>query len=138
MKRLHWISLIFIALAFSSCDDQSEKIKASVPGYWAVETAFRDKQETQLLKGVFFQFNPDGTMSTNLPNITAENTGYEVKNNIIIQSGNNPMQYEVIGEPDSTLVLSMVISNTPFELHLKKGVPAATPLPEQDTIEVQE
>lgn len=99
------------------------KIKASVPGYWAVETAFRDKQETQLLKGVFFQFNPDGTMSTNLPNITAENTGYEVKNNIIIQSGNNPMQYEVIGEPDSTLVLSMVISNTPFELHLKKESP---------------
>ncbi|MEZ4893905.1 MAG: hypothetical protein R2778_12935 [Saprospiraceae bacterium] len=44
-------------------------------------------------------------MSTNLPNITAENADMK-KNNIIIQSGNNPMQYEVIGR--TRLNLSLV------------------------------
>lgn len=136
MKRSIWLFIAMFSCLLSSCGTDAEKFKNAVPGYWIVEQAFRDQNETQLLSGVFFQFGDDGKMLTNLPNTAEGMTDFELIGEIITQKAATPIQYNIKGISDTSLVLAMVISNTPFEIHLKKS---SAPLEEPaDTLELPE
>lgn len=124
MKRFFWHILAIFACISISCGSDTEKTRKLIPGYWTMGSAFRDSRETTLLNDVYFQFDSAGTMVTNLPNTAEGSTGFELKDNIIVQKANSPIEYNIVAITDSTLVLALKIRNTPFEFHLKK-----TPLP---------
>lgn len=136
MKRFFWPELAIFSCLLVSCESDTVNIKAMVPGYWVMETAYRDSRETTLLNDVFFQFEAAGTMVTNLPNTAEVPTKFELNDNVIVQKTANPIEYNIIGITDSTLVLALNIRNTPFEFHLKK-TPAPVPLQNETPTEGQ-
>ncbi len=127
MKRFFGLGMAIFSCLIVSCDSDTEKTKAFIPGYWAMESAFRDTRETTLLNDVYFQFEAGGTMVTNLPNTAEAPTVFELKDNIIVQKTDSPIKYNIVSITDSTLVLALNIRNTPFEFHLKKTSPPAPP-----------
>ena len=123
MKPFFWLLTALLPIFCISCENDSLKHKANVTGYWKVDKAFRDKRETMLLADVFFQFGGDGKMFTNLPNTSEDTTGYEMKDGIITQKTPVPIQYNIVDVTDTTLLLTIEMNNTPFEIHLKKTTP---------------
>lgn len=109
-----------------SCTNDAPPSKPILVGYWSMEKALRDSRETNLLDAVFFQFEANGTMFTNLPNTSDAPTEFELNDNIIVQKTADKVQYNILSITDTTLVLAFNRRNTPFEFHLKK---TAAPLP---------
>lgn len=130
MKRSFWLFGAIFSLLFVSCENDIEKNKTYVFGYWSVKKAFRDKRETNLLSEVFFRFEANGKMLTNLPNTSDQPTDFEVQEATIIQKIPSPIQYNIEQISDSSMVLTMTMRNTPFEIHLIKTTP---PLPSELT-----
>jgi hypothetical protein len=67
---------------------------------------------------VFFLFNGDGTMRSNLPYSGNGPAAYTISGDQLVQQGNSPVIYDIIRHTDSTLVLGFDTNNTRFELHL--------------------
>lgn len=112
-----WICVIVIT-ALGSCSSTGAGSPGSVTGYWTITKAYRDKVETRLLADVFFLFNGDGTMRSNLPYSGDALTAYTISGDQLIQQGNSSVSYDIIRHTDSTLVLGFDTNNTRFELHL--------------------
>lgn len=127
MKGSFWLLSAIFSLSLYSCEDDAVKTKANVAGYWSVEKAYRDKRQTSLLGDVFFQFHEDGKMLTNLPNTSEVPTDYEVKGDQLIQKTSPNIVYKIHAISDSTMVLSLEMNNTPFEIHLHKSAGNAAP-----------
>lgn len=128
--------LLYIAsclLFFAACDDDNEKIQASIQGRWELVKGFRNLKETETLEGVYFQFGADGKMVTNLPVGADAPTGYELKKNEIHQNSPQPVVYKIQSVTDSTLVLTMEMRGVQFEMQLQKALPPTEPAP-QDSL----
>jgi hypothetical protein len=128
--------LLYIAsclLFFVACDDDNEKIQASIQGRWELVKGFRNMKETETLQGVFFQFGADGKMVTNLPVGADAPTGYDLKKNEIHQNSPQPVMYKIQSVTDSTLVLTMEMRGVQFEMQLQKSLPPTEP-PPQDSL----
>jgi hypothetical protein len=120
------VAIISSLIFFVSCKTDTPKSYPTVTGYWVVASALRDTRETRLLADVFFLFEPDGKMFTNLPNTAETTTDYEVKEDKIIQQSTPIAVYNILSKSDTTMTLNLEINNTAFEIHLKKTTP---PLP---------
>ena len=119
MIRLLWAFVCTTVLsAFSACNSPGVNSSESLAGYWVVKKAYRDKVETRLLADVFFLFNRDGTMRSNLPHPGNEVSLYTVSGNQIVLEGSSSANYDIVQHTDSTLVLGFDANNTRFELHL--------------------
>lgn len=126
--------LLFSSLFLAACNDKAEQNRAEILGYWTVEKAFRDKRETSLLSGVFFEFKGNGFMTTNLPNAGELPSPFECKSDQIVQQLEPPLVYKIKQLDKATLIVEFEMNNTLFELRLKKNLlPAAG----QDTIPQQ-
>ncbi|MEO0007570.1 MAG: hypothetical protein RJA20_1766 [Bacteroidota bacterium] len=138
MIRLLWAFVCATVLgALGACNSPGVNGPESLTGYWVVKKAYRDKLETLLLADVFFLFNGDGTMRSNLPHPGNEVSPYTVSGNQIVLEGNSSSNYDIVQHTDSTLVLSFDANNTRFELHLALSELPATfgsPEEEPDTI----
>jgi hypothetical protein len=131
MKGSFWpMGAIFSSLfVFVSCNTDAVKSNTNVTGYWTVVSALRDSRETRLLSDVFFQFESDGKMLTNLPNTADTTTYFEVKEDKIIQKSAPAVTYNILSKSDTTMTLRLEINNTPFEIHLKrKNEPLPSPI----------
>lgn len=135
MKRSFWLSVAIFSFTCIACGAPVVKDKSSITGYWSVAKAFRDKRETKLLGDVFFRFDADGKMITNLPNTSEEATDFEIKEDKIIQKTPTPITYSIQELVDSNMVLLLEMNNTPFEIHLKKS--AIPPAPPVDSLEMK-
>jgi hypothetical protein len=129
-------SLLLVAsslLLFTSCDDDKDKTRASILGRWELVAGFRNEKPTETLRGVFFEFNEDGKMTTNLPVGADAPTEYELHKNEILQKSPQPVKYSIKEVTDSTLTLMMEMRGMPFEMQMVKAVPPALPA-QQDSI----
>lgn len=124
MKRSFGVMLFFLSLFLAACNDQAEQNREELLGYWTVEKAFREKRETSLLSGVFFEFKGNGFMTTNLPNAGELPSPFVCKSDQIVQQLEPPLVYKIQQLEDSVLVLVFEMNNTMFELHLRKNLPA--------------
>ena len=129
MKGSFWLFGAIFSFLCVACENDHVPSKDTVTGYWSVGKAFRDKRETRLLAEVFFQFGADGKMFTNLPNTSDNPTDFDLKGMQLTQNAPTPITYQIQDFSDSTLVLSMEMNNTPFEIHLNKTTPPAPPAP---------
>lgn len=120
-------------LLLIACDDDSGKIQASIHGRWELVKGFRNQKETETLQGVFFHFDPDGKMITNLPTGADAPTDYELNKNEIHQKSPQPVVYKIQSVTDSTLVLAMEMRGILFEMQLQKAHPPAETAP-QDSL----
>lgn len=126
MKGSFWLIGAIFSFLCVSCENNAVKNKTKVVGYWSVGKALRDKRETRLLADVFFQFSPDGKMLTNLPNTIDVSTDFTVTDDKIVQNAPTPITYNIQDMTDSTMILSVEMNNTPFEIHLFKSTPPLT------------
>lgn len=136
--RFSALGLLACLLA-AACDDSTEKNRAALLGHWELTRALRNQRETGVLVGIYFDFEPDGKMFTNLP-VAPEPTltDYEVAGEEIIQKFSQPLHYHIQTLNDSVLVLGMEMRSIPFELQLRrveKPVPVLEISPEQDSLE---
>jgi len=119
MIRLLWTFVCATVLGtLGACDSPGVHGPESLNGYWVVKKAYRDKLETRLLADVFFLFNGDGTMRSNLPHPGDEVSPYTISGNQIVLQGTPSANYDIVQHTDSTLVLGFDANNTRFELHL--------------------
>ena len=135
--RLFALFIVGLCL-LAACDDTAEKNRAALAGHWELTKALRNQRETGVLVGIYFDFEGDGKMTTNLPVApeTPVTTDYEVTQKEIIQKLPLPLTYEIQSLDDSTLVLKMEMRSIPFELYLQRAEkPAPLPefIPEQDS-----
>lgn len=138
MKSIHALAITIAIFSFlaSACVDNHAQNKPGITGNWAVFKAFRDKRQTSLLNGVYFQFAGNGKMRTNLPN-TSQDTDldYVVEKDQIVQKSDTPLNYKIENVSDSILILSFEMNNTPFELHLSRVKELNIPVQQPDTLQ---
>jgi len=111
-------------MVYAGCEeDSTEKVRVGLLGRWELFKGYRNRQQTETLAGIYFEFNGDKTMKTNLPLVPETQVEYELSKNTIYQKGLKPLKYEIKELADSVLVLTMVLRGMPFELHLRKVLP---------------
>lgn len=125
--------IVSCLLLLAACDDDSEKVQASIQGRWELVRGFRNLKETETLQGVYFYFGPDSKMVTNLPIGADAPTNYELKKNEIHQKSPQPVVYKIQSATDSTLVLIMEMRGVQFEMQMRKALPPVESAP-QDTL----
>lgn len=112
--------LTLALLLFSACRDDASSIAASstVEGHWELARATRNNVETGTLEGLTFDFNPDGTLYTNMMNNEAIGT-YEWEEAKIVTAGVKiPVTYTVKELTDSTMVLRSNIQGYQFDFEM--------------------
>lgn len=119
----------------TACQDDSGAQSfdtAQLLGRWEISKAYRNGKLTETLTDTFYEFDDIGNMKTNLnPAAIDETYPYEFDGIKINQKGGVKTVYTVEDLTDSTLTMSMTISNFPFRLKLFKVI-------EQDTSATQE
>ncbi len=132
IKRISLLLFLSCSLLMPSCqsdqtgeDNQTHEGPATadlLPGRWELTSAMRAGRQTELLTGTYFEFTPDGRMTTNfgLGN-GRDQSAFELKGNIISpQDDKMQLKYEVVLINDTTLVLSTSIRDMPFEMTFAK------------------
>ena len=120
------LPLAFLSLLLSSCENERDKNQTALVGRWELTKGLRNKNETQTLQGVYYQFGADGKMHTNLPIGAEEPTDYVVLKTEIEQRSAPPVTYHIQSLTDSVLVLTLQMHGVPFEFQFRR-VPDAPP-----------
>ena len=115
-------ALLFVLSCIGlSCNSEPKKPEATdlILGKWEIESGFRNGKKANSLEGLFFEFQEDGKMMTNL--LGKETTSnYELKDQKLIQSGDTPMEYDIRKLDENALHLTMTMRGFDFALILKK------------------
>lgn len=107
-----------IMLLAVSCSEEPENIQELLPGRWEIQQATRNGEVTRSLADLFFEFDSEGTMRTNLPVAKGE-SNYQLAGTAIEQNQDgNIIAYTVTAITDSTLVLQTELRSTPFQFEL--------------------
>ncbi|PSR11870.1 MAG: hypothetical protein DA408_00770 [Bacteroidetes bacterium] len=108
---------IFVCAA---CSSNNEEQEAALLGRWEIQEAFRSGEVTTTLAGMFFEFEPDGQLLTNIAG-SDENYAYELDGDHILQrEGTIEADYAIEELADNRLVLTTNLGNKPFRIVLKK------------------
>ena len=123
--KLHNLNiLLFFGLLFGlmACDSDAAVKKDKIVGKWELAEAIRGgKIVTEQLEGTYFEFNKNNEMKTNLPVFISEQTSkFEIKDQVLKQLGDRPIDYKIEMLEDQLLVISTDISGFPFKFTLKK------------------
>lgn len=121
------LPLAFASFLFASCENETEKNQSALVGRWQLTKGLRNKNETQTLKGVYYQFRADGKMQTNLPIGTEAPTDYVVEKNKIEQRSAQPVTYHIQTLTDTLLVVTLEMHGVPFEFQFRR-MPDNAPL----------
>lgn len=121
------LPLAFASLLFASCENETEKNQNTLVGRWQLIKGLRNKNETQTLQGVFYEFGADGKMQTNLPIGADTPTDYTVIKNDIEQKSAQPVKYHIQSLTDSTLVMTLEMHGVPFEFHFRRAPESSAP-----------
>ena len=116
--------LLSMVLAITSCTDEPENQQGLLLGRWELKGATRNGSPTESLSDLYFVFNADGSMSTNLPvpGMTEE-TQYKIDGRNIYQYSDelpDEVTYYIEEAGDSTLVLTTDLRNFHFQFVLSK------------------
>ncbi len=110
-------------LLIGSCDGEQQPAYSaqSLQGRWELVRGFRNHRETKTLEGVYFLFETDGKMTTNIPVGPEQPSPFEIRKDTIDHKTVPQMKYVIVAHSDSTLVLAFSLRGLPFELHLKRA-----------------
>ncbi len=116
--------LLPIVLALSACGSEPENQQELLLGRWELAQATRNGNPTESLSELYFVFNEDGSMNTNLPvpGMAAQNQ-YKLDGRTLYQYNEespDELSYYIEEFGDSTLVLSTEIRNVRFSFTLRK------------------
>ncbi len=123
VKRLatFFLMLTTILLSFPACESEPENVEEHLIGRWEIVNATRDGRPAETLSDLYYEFNADGSMLTNLPVGEAEST-YEIDGSTLTQkTAQMDVEYRIESITDSTLVLTATIRDTPFRFNLQKN-----------------
>ncbi|MCB0548618.1 MAG: lipocalin family protein [Phaeodactylibacter sp.] len=116
--------LLSIVLLPVACGNEPEGQQELLLGRWELRQATRNGSPTESLSELYFVFNADGSMNTNLPVPgMSEETKYKLDGRNIYQYSDglpDELSYFIDEISDSTLVLSTEIRNFRFNFVLEK------------------
>ena len=117
------LGILVFLLLLGSCKQEPTEDPQDLIGYWEIQSAYRNGQQTESLDELFFEFFEDGTMRTNISGIPTD-AAYTVKGNSINQlESDMDVAYSIEEATDSTLTLTTTIRNYNFRFDLGKRVP---------------
>jgi len=123
LKRLLQTTLLLAIIGplCTSCESEPENAEEYLFGRWEIVNATRDGQVAQTLSDLFYVFNPDGTMRTNLPLGKAESE-FQIEGSTIEQDlGEKTVTYQIESINDSLMTLSTEMRNTQFRFNFRKA-----------------
>lgn len=126
LKRLLQTTLLFaIIAAFStSCEPEPENAEEHIFGRWEIINATRNGRVAQTLSDLFYVFNPDGTMQTNLP-LGKPESEFQINGSIIEQDlGETTVTYQIESISDSLMTLTTEMRDTRFRFNFRKAAPS--------------
>ena len=114
--------MLLTTLCFACEGDSAVAEAAALEGRWELDRATRNNMETQMLEGLFYAFQPDGSLRTNL--MGNELTGtYELSETTVVTQGvRPPLTYEVLTLSDSTLHLRTELQGFRFDFELVRPI----------------
>ncbi len=121
MKKLLFGSLVFFFVLYhSSCKSEPEENFDALVGQWELETATNNGKPTELLTGLYFNFEDDGSMRTNVTG-SPESVTYSIADGTIQQrEGRIDVDYEIQTLNDTLLILTTKIRNANFRFNLNR------------------
>jgi hypothetical protein len=118
-SRLVWVLPLAIVL-LQSCNMDAPVNDELLHGNWEIVTAKRNGRSTKTLDGAVFEFMRDGTMRTNLTG-DAVVSEYRVDDNLVTQTlHGEEVTYSIVEITDSSLYLTSVLEDVPFEFGFRK------------------
>jgi hypothetical protein len=113
--------LLFVALSFSACrNDKNESAMEFLLGRWELVEAFRNGRPTSSLENLFFEFQDEGRMITNLLG-EEESATYQLSKTELRQRDSQiDVNYAIEELTDSTLMLSTQLRGYAFRFVLRK------------------
>ncbi|MEZ4983998.1 MAG: hypothetical protein R2795_02990 [Saprospiraceae bacterium] len=107
-------------LVLSSCTDEDET-RSKLEGRWEVKEAFRNEKQTEMLQGLFFDFQPEGQLLSNLTGMEEKST-YALDGKFIQQRGGAiEADYKIETLEDTILVVTTTIRDKRFKMIFGKA-----------------
>lgn len=113
-----------------SCEDDNPQYALDLPGRWEVVNAFRDQAVTESLRGLFFDFQKEGKLITNLSGTEEEYTYELTEEQLLQRDGPISADYTIEQLTADTLILQTVLRKKHFRLIMEKEAAAPTPVVE--------
>ena len=116
-----------LLIMFSACAEEEAKEpaydKQHLIGKWELTEAWRKGKKTEMLTGIYYEFDETGDMRTNFtPNMQESEFTYGFDGNHIIQKGEKESVYVIDSLTNSTLIFSTIFINYPFKLAFNKHI----------------
>lgn len=123
MQNSSFLILYFVIgmVALVSCAEEVKKPEAKdmIIGKWEIEEGYRNGKLANSLEGLYFEFDPNGKMTTNLLG-NEETNDYRINEDTLFQLSTEPVNY-AINQLDSTmLTLTFTLRGFDFRLKMKK------------------
>lgn len=98
----------------TGCGSDEEAVMSKLSGRWLLREAISNGRPTERMSSLYYEFNRDGSLSTNLMG-SPQQQAFELDGNQLTQLG-DPMtvQYEIVKLEDTVLVLKTQISQYDF------------------------
>ncbi|MBB4078498.1 hypothetical protein GGR28_001111 [Lewinella aquimaris] len=116
--------LLFSLILFSCGQDGTPAVAegATLTGRWDLVEARRDNVKTNLLEGLYFVFDADGTFETNLLTNEAQSGTYVRQDGEITTEGVEvPMTYEIESLEEGELYLRSRYEGFLFDFRMQRG-----------------
>ena len=124
----YWHFLISIVLLWGllcgvACTSKSDNAAAisTLNGYWTLETAMRNDQQTALLDGTWMEFIPDKSIFRTNLQIVPNETPYSADKSLIHIKSQPPIDFKIMDSNDSVLQISFEMRSQIFVLAMKKA-----------------
>lgn len=121
MKYISLFSILFFFLLWSCKKNEQSNLHVkmdSINGLWLLQAASRNGLETNTLQGLFYDINDSSIIS----NITGDTltASYVLKEGNIVHMMRDTIMYDIISLNDTTLEITSVIRDMPFQFKFKK------------------
>ena len=126
MKNSSILLLTIFASAFTSCKQDSGETTQMIQGRWEVQEASRNGRPTESLADLYFEFKPEGVLSTNVAGAPEEGT-YEIKGDMVLQRNTRiDADYKIEELTEQSLVLTTELRGYAFRFAMKKDTGEST------------
>lgn len=122
MRISIWSGLCFF-LTFAACQSESKdtNYEEQILGRWEIREALRNGRPTETLTGAFMEFLPEGRMISNLGG-EPEEADYSLSGVILSSKSERlPADYTIQYLGDSSMVLSFIAREIPFQFSLVRS-----------------
>jgi hypothetical protein len=124
VKRFFQTALLFTLMGttFVACESEPENVEDYLYGRWEIANATRAGQNAETLSGLYYEFDANGTMRTNLPLGGQEESSFSLDGSTISQQTEQmTVDYKIENISDTLLILSTEIRDTPFRFNMRKA-----------------